>query len=300
MGDEESFYAAPQAELGSEQVGHGEPGPVEYAPRTFGETLSTLLKLYQDCFAPLFGVALAYGFIAGFSDYLVEISIDYLMWGSDATMLWGLILGGAIFIPMLSFVYFWIVGVKRVENIYRGLPTGDEFSVGIEKFLPVAGVYILMMLIVSGGLILCLIPGFIALYLLFVSDVAVIVEDKSPIDAIKRSWSLTRSIDNWFYVFGLVVLVGIMVMFPAMIVGGIVGFVTMANPIATNIVGGVISVVTFPLFVAMNYLLFQGLLARNQHQSTGYDEFDVSADGQSSDNATYGDPRFDDDQPRPW
>ena len=59
-------------------------------------------------------------------------------------------------------------------------------------------------IIIALGFIAFIIPGIYLTFKLILSPVSSVVEDKSPIDAMKRSWHMTFG--NWWYLFALSVL----------------------------------------------------------------------------------------------
>ncbi len=59
-------------------------------------------------------------------------------------------------------------------------------------------------IIIALGFIAFIIPGIYLLFKLILSPVSSVVEDKSPIDAIKRSWNITFG--NWWHLLALFVL----------------------------------------------------------------------------------------------
>ena len=260
MRDEDNFYAAPEANLGPDPEMRSQPGAVEGAPRTFGETFNVIIGLYSRAFAPMFAISALWGFINGVCSYLVETRIDSLLFEGEGA----LVLAISYFILFMGGMYFWIVGIKRIDNVYLDQPLGDEFALGVTKFFPVVVAYLLMGMISGFGLIFCIIPGIILGLLFFVSDVAVIIEDKGPIEGLQRSWNLVKGVENWFYAFGLLMVAFLMIGIPAGILGAVVAVITAADPVATNLLGGVITVLTFPLMLIVNYMIFQGLIARNE------------------------------------
>ena len=107
---------------------------------------------------------------------------------------------------------------QAVSQRYLGRPTsfGDSFKVGLSRFWPLLGysgililvifvaaiVAVIFALVTIGIGLLLLIPGAIALWLVFGGRIAmtivpcVVVERLGPIAALKRSWALTKG-NGW-------------------------------------------------------------------------------------------------------
>ncbi len=84
-----------------------------------------------------------------------------------------------------------------VFGVFRSLrgqsvTVGECFRVGFSRLLPVLFASILIGLAVIGGVLLCLIPGIVVACGLFISIPALVVEELSPIEAMRRSWELTQ------------------------------------------------------------------------------------------------------------
>lgn len=90
-----------------------------------------------------------------------------------------------------------------------GANAGAEFVPALQsalpKVLPLLLTLLLLWIVVFLGLIVLVIPGVILALMLIVSASACILEDRSPVEALKRSRELTRG--NHWRLLGLVVLV---------------------------------------------------------------------------------------------
>ncbi|MCL4396884.1 hypothetical protein M1494_00875 [Candidatus Parvarchaeota archaeon] len=79
----------------------------------------------------------------------------------------------------------------------------------VERYLALLATTFLTSVIIVLGFIAFVIPGIYLTFKLILSPVSSVVEDKSPVDAMKRSWSITSG--NWWYLFALFVLLFIVV-----------------------------------------------------------------------------------------
>jgi hypothetical protein len=92
---------------------------------------------------------------------------------------------------------------------------GDCLRVGFANILPVLGVAILTGLIVMGGMILCFVPGFIAMTVYAVAVPVAVEERIGGMDALRRSSSLTEG-HRW-EIFAVLFIIGM--------IGSGIGFV---------------------------------------------------------------------------
>ena len=94
-----------------------------------------------------------------------------------------------------------------------GADAGAEFVPAIQaalpKFVPVFLTSLLVQVLVSLGMFFLIVPGVFLAVMLLVSTVACILEDRSPVEALKRSRELTRG--NRWRVLGLVLILALLV-----------------------------------------------------------------------------------------
>ena len=88
---------------------------------------------------------------------------------------------------------------------------------GMERWGSVLVVIILSALAIFAGFILLIVPGIYLGVALYFSTQAVVAEDRSPIEALRRSRELVR--DQWWRVFGIGIVFSVMIG----VVGGIIG-----------------------------------------------------------------------------
>ena len=94
-----------------------------------------------------------------------------------------------------------------------GADAGAEFVPAIQaalpKFVPVFLTSLLVQVLVSLGMFFLIVPGVFLAVMLLVSTIACILEDRSPVEALKRSRELTRG--NRWRVLGLVLILALLV-----------------------------------------------------------------------------------------
>lgn len=259
MSQDDNFYAAPQAELGPDTPDGSADHP-DGVPRAFGDTLSEIFTFYPKLYVPLFSVTLVWAICSAAGGFLIDLGTHGLMEGSGG---FGA-LGAGYFVMYVVGTYFFIVAVKRADNLFRNLNTGGEFTFGVRRLGWVLLFWLLYGLIAGTGLLLCIIPGIIFGVLLYVGDLSVILEKSGPIEGLKRSFNLVKGMENWFHTAGLLVVVGALVFVPTF--GAVLVVELTVGPedmIASNALTGLITLVTFPLTISLNYFVFRSLVARN-------------------------------------
>jgi hypothetical protein len=110
-----------------------------------------------------------------------------------------------------------------VQDLGRGAePTlGGALRVVARRFPAVLGAVGLYVLGVSGGVVLLIVPGIWLLVLWYFAAQAAVVEDATPIAALRRSIELVRG--SWWRVFGLIVGTGLLFAIGGAILTSIVG-----------------------------------------------------------------------------
>jgi MFS family permease len=104
----------------------------------------------------------------------------------------------------------------------RGRPVrlADCFTIGLRRLFPIVGLTIVMVLALGLAAILLIFPAVMLAMMWFVATPVCVVEQVGPLRSMGRSRELTKG-HRW-RIFGMLLVIVI----PAMIVGAIVGFVT--------------------------------------------------------------------------
>jgi len=110
----------------------------------------------------------------------------------------------------------------------RRVSAGDALQRGIQLFFPMIGVALLVGLIIVIGMIALVIPGLIAITVLWVAIPAAVVERPGVTESLRRSSALTRG-HRWG-IFGLILIMGV--------IGGLSGYLLQKIVSPTPFAGG--------------------------------------------------------------
>jgi Membrane domain of glycerophosphoryl diester phosphodiesterase len=161
---------------------------------------------------------------------------------------------------------------KAISAAYLGerAGVGDSLRYAAGRFLPLIVAYIVMVII--------LIPAFIALVIPFIwlsvkfsmAFPALVCEKAGPFKSIGRSWELTK--DNWWRVFGTLVVVVVLLFVITLALGGVLGAVLLSSDsmsevafaVLTTLIGLLIAAITYPLVAAVVTVLYYDLRVRNE------------------------------------
>ena len=175
-------------------------------PRDLGALLSTTFSLYGRYFAVFAAIAFA-----------VVIPVDAIFYGVmmgwfgsyDSTPPIGTDLIATYSSQLIANPLITAMHVAAVLAIAEGRRPSlrESFVRGGDVFVPVLGALLLSWLFTLLGFLALIIPGILIAIRLWVVAPAVVVEDRRGMDAIRRSWDLVK--DNWWRIFGIVIVVGI-------------------------------------------------------------------------------------------
>jgi hypothetical protein len=161
---------------------------------------------------------------------------------------------------------------KAISAAYLGERAGVGASLryAAGRFLPLIVAYIVMVII--------LIPAFIALVIPFVwlsvkfsmTFPALVCEKAGPLRSIGRSWELTK--DNWWRVFGTLIVVLLLLFVISLALGGVLGAVLLSSDsmsevafaVLTTLIGLLIAAITYPLIAAVVTVMYYDLRVRNE------------------------------------
>ncbi len=117
--------------------------------------------------------------------------------GNPGLVRMGTIVGAAAFVTLLSWVLNILAQGMAVGMCRAALRNGANLEDGIEvlgkKFGALVAASLLVSLIVASGLVLLILPGLVAGFLLMFTVVALVLEDLGAVEAMRRSYAVVRS-----------------------------------------------------------------------------------------------------------
>lgn len=265
---QDDLYSAPDADLEPEIESQQSVGAGQDVATSFGDTLGAFFNNVGKAFSVLAGVAAIWAVLMGVTQGLSTPEVV------ETTPALGIVGGLASLALLVLMPAFWIYGIQKFHNVFEGRPGGNEMDMVKSRYLAYLGFWIVSGIMMLIGFVLCVIPGIILSVILYPAQMSVILEDRGPIDAIKRGFDIINEISDWFYAFGLTFLISLLVMVPLGAVAGIAEF--MVGGFFAAAVGNAIwFFAMFPAFILLYYLIFRGLVARAEAPMTyeqGYDQ----------------------------
>ncbi len=252
--------------------------------------IDAAFRLYRQHFVPLFLLSLLVAIpssVLGILQSLIQSSAggDLFQTGADGTIESAnpesaifMLIVALFFIATLIVAFvagmFGMAGATRIASqavLGRTPMLGDALSEAASVFWSLFGATLLMSLAMFAGLIMFVVPGFIIwLGLIFIAPV-VVIERTNAVDALGRSWRLTRGRRG--KIFGVLVLVALL--FGAASGGMVmIGLLTgvlgegLQQQIIQQLLTQAVSVVAMPVWYVAIVLLYYD--ARVEH-----DAFDV-------------------------
>ncbi|MFA5124300.1 MAG: YciC family protein [Patescibacteria group bacterium] len=174
--------------------------------------------------------------------------------GFDALPLWGkIILVIIVCILGLAVSLSMVIGQLLILKSDGKLSLTEAIKGSVKYWVKYFVVGLLFGLIIVGGLILFIIPGFLWAVIFCLASVILIFEDTSIIGSLKRSRELTKG--YWWAVFGRLLL-WLLVVF---LVSFIAGLLRLANQEVATILLDLAQLVLGPMYLIYIILLYQSL-----------------------------------------
>jgi hypothetical protein len=161
---------------------------------------------------------------------------------------------------------------KAISAAYLGerAGAGDSLRYAAGRFLPLIVAYIVVVILLIPAFIALIIPGIWLAVKLSMVFPAVVCEKAGPFRAIGRSWNLTK--DNWWRVFGTLVVVFLLLFVITLALGGVLGAVLLGSDsisevafaVLTTLIGLLIAAITYPLWASVVTVLYYDLRVRNE------------------------------------
>lgn len=228
-------------------------------PLTLGEILDVSFSLYRAHFATFFVVAATV--------QAIPIAAE-LFRGGDPFDPSQLALSFAVL--LVNFIMS-AIGVAACTLVVSRAYFGERVSAGeaLRGAMPfigrMAAISAMTVLIITGGLVLLIVPGIIALTGLAVSSVAAVVEAPlSPGDALRRSWALTKGF-RWRMLWVFLVPMVLLLMVPGIVLGGLLAAVGLSpEGLAFRTLLSVLTVFFYPFLYIVFAISYFDLRVRKE------------------------------------
>ena len=226
---------------GVDLVAHEDPSVMQNA------TLSPipLLQRSFEMAGPIYGPLL----ILASPGFIISIIAELIpLFGGILNLAYGLI--GA---PILAGAAFWLVD----QHLKQRTPSlGNSLDRAVSRAVPLVFGSILLVLIVSLGMLLFVLPGIYWGVRLAFTLYAIALEDKGATEGLGYSWNLVRG--RWWGVFWAFLAVGLIfgiaILMISFFVGGILG-----DTLGAAVVGNAAATVVAPILDIYTVLLFRSL-----------------------------------------
>jgi hypothetical protein len=161
---------------------------------------------------------------------------------------------------------------KAISAAYLGerAGAGESLRYAAGRFLPLIVAYIVIVILLIPAFIALIIPGIWLAVKLSMAFPAIVCERAGPFKAIGRSWNLTK--DNWWRVFGTLLVVFLLLFVITLALGGVLGAVLLSSDsmsevafaVLTTLIGLLIAAITYPLWAAVVTVIYYDLRVRNE------------------------------------
>ena len=224
-----------------------EPGSVQFS---IGRVIGDSFGVYARNFVSFTALALVIGLVSLFFQLLIFVPMMVSGAQDPTQMNWGLVFLGSV-IPMIVNALTQATIIYGTFQDLRGqrASIGDCIARGLGSIVPVIIGSILLALGVGVGFMLIIVPGLILIVMWWVYIPAIVVESKGIIGAFGRSRELTRG-RRW-HVFGLIMLVGIVVLIITFVIGKVLQDAT--GQVST--VGSIVQYAVLSVLTAFNSVL---------------------------------------------
>jgi hypothetical protein len=225
------------------------PGPGGIRPRTPGEIWSEAFRIYRENAANLLLIVAV---------VVVPLTFVSAVIVQTGTTIVGLLVAAAIGIIIWAVLQAAILRGAAQATIGDPVDIDASYRWGLARFGSVLLVALLVGIVVAVGFLLLIIPGFIFLVFLSVSEPALIVENRRGTEAMSRSWNLVR---GHFWHALVVILVAAII---AGVIGGILGAIGGDNWFVAWIFTAIAQIITAPFTALVTVLLYLDLRARSE------------------------------------
>jgi hypothetical protein len=225
------------------------PGPGSIRPRTPGEIWSEAFRIYKENAANLLLIVAV---------VVVPLTLVSAVIVQTGTTIVGLLVGAAIGIIIWAVLQAAILRGAAQATIGDTVDIEASYRWGLARFGSVLLVALLVGIVVAVGFLLLIIPGFIFLVFLSVSEPALIVENRRGTEAMSRSWNLVR---GHFWHALVVILVAAII---TGVIQGILSAIGGDNWFVAWIFTAIAQIITAPFTALVTVLLYLDLRARSE------------------------------------
>jgi hypothetical protein len=225
------------------------PGPGGIRPRTPGEIWSEAFRIYKENAANLLLIVAV---------VVVPLTLVSAVIVQTGTTIVGLLVGAAIGIIIWAVLQAAILRGAAQATIGDTVDIEASYRWGLARFGSVLLVALLVGIVVAVGFLLLIIPGFIFLVFLSVSEPALIVENRRGTEAMSRSWNLVR---GHFWHALVVILIAAII---TGVIQGILSAIGGDNWFVAWIFTAIAQIITAPFTALVTVLLYLDLRARSE------------------------------------
>lgn len=198
------------------------------APGNLGQVLDQGFKLFKACFSKVWWI----GLLAAVGGQLPQL-FELIRLGATGMAAIGLLQQSVnTLIAVLISMTFMSLMIKRVDAIGRGIGA-PSLGEALSRTPALLGALILYTVAIMGGAILLVVPALILMVSLTLSFYLVVADNVGPLEALRRSHKLIWR-GYWWRTTAVMMVAFIVYSVPALLVGGIVGFVIAMLAMGSN------------------------------------------------------------------
>ncbi|MCA9390386.1 hypothetical protein KC571_03190 [candidate division WWE3 bacterium] len=259
-------------------------GPVAIQPielKSFTTLLSESVSFYKEHFATLIGVAVVQPlitFMIGYgSSSLLADQVNAYAAGS-ANVDWGYVMMVVMGIALVSAFFQGIVTLALMNAVVKKTSVVDSFQMSLSRYFSFIWMSVLMSLIILGGSLFFLIPGFMLSAWFAFSPLIFVDEGRSDLAVLKASRGYIKNafmaVYTRYFLFGILVFA---VLFGASFLLEM-GAALVSNPEITRYLEEILNAL-YSIFGAPFFMVFSYLLYKNVKESKGGHPIGTEEDG---------------------
>lgn len=155
---------------------------------TFSETLDRTIRLYRAHFKPLITI----GMITGILQLPLVFAFQPVKPGTPPEQTFTTAMAIAGVLAMFAWPLQYGALTKAAFEVIEGRATdvASALRAALRRYWAVLGAGFLAVLASAGGMLLLIVPGFYILLGFALATVAIVGEDRGPIEGLRRSWAL--------------------------------------------------------------------------------------------------------------